>query len=232
MGGLLEQKPYAGMVGGGCVVLRRDTYVSCPLDARFRGWGQEDSAWGVALTSLYGAPWRGSADLWHLYHPPQPRMSRSRGSMVTWAVFLEYQRAAEQGRMRAYLDGLGKKSRERNMSYVYRNRNTNDEARFPSRNARLDALGNWELIAEPDEAGPPFNKGGYLPPGLAVEVNDTGKPIPVHVPEPVVTGPDSDLYRPPTKTAGKLEWLAYARWRQVPDCDGMSKARLIAACGQ
>lgn len=74
----LVRWPYNGMVGGGIVALRRETYEDCPLDARFLGWGSEDQSWGFALTTLHGQPWRGDADLFHLFHPhPEPTAQRS-----------------------------------------------------------------------------------------------------------------------------------------------------------
>jgi hypothetical protein len=74
----LVRWPYVGMVGGGIVALRRTTYNDCPLDARFLGWGSEDQSWGFALTTLHHQPWRGDADLFHLFHPhPEPDAQRS-----------------------------------------------------------------------------------------------------------------------------------------------------------
>lgn len=74
----LVRWPYVGMVGGGITVMRRDTYLDCPLDARFKGWGSEDQSWGFALECLHGLPWRGDADLFHLWHPhAEPGAQRS-----------------------------------------------------------------------------------------------------------------------------------------------------------
>lgn len=74
----LVRWPYVGVPGGGVVVLRRSTYDDCPLDPRFLGWGNEDVSWGWALTCLHGEPWRGEADLFHLFHPhAAPGASRS-----------------------------------------------------------------------------------------------------------------------------------------------------------
>lgn len=67
---------YAGIAGGGLVALSADRYHQAPLDPRFHGWGQEDAAWGHALTILYGHPWVGTADLYHLWHPPPVRAGR------------------------------------------------------------------------------------------------------------------------------------------------------------
>jgi len=157
----VEQRPYVGMVGGGCVVLRRDVYEACPLDPRFVGWGQEDAAWGVALTALYGPPWRSTEPLWHLWHPPMDRVGltagmasgnqvppRGTGSLAGRRLLAEYARAASEGRMREFLAGREVETRETTM-WKYRNRNDGSTHEFPTRNARLDRLGNWVLISEP-----------------------------------------------------------------------------------
>ena len=86
----LAQRPYAGLIGGGIVVARREVFEAVPLDMRFKGWGQEDEVHGVALCAHYGAPWRGNADLVHLWHPPQERMSRRKGSAASWALRQRY----------------------------------------------------------------------------------------------------------------------------------------------
>jgi hypothetical protein len=77
LGGKLEQRPYLGVPGGGLMAIQREAYERVPLDPRFVGWGQEDEAWGVALKELVGPGWRGTAPLFHLWHPPQPRMHRA-----------------------------------------------------------------------------------------------------------------------------------------------------------
>lgn len=90
-----DQPPYKGLAGGGIVVLTRPTYLSAPLDPRFVGWGQEDESWAIALRTLHGQPWRSKdAPLWHLWHPPQQRESRSRGSHRSWNIYNSYCRAA------------------------------------------------------------------------------------------------------------------------------------------
>lgn len=89
----LTQHPYPGWAGGGIVVIRRDAYRDCPLDPRFVGWGSEDAAWALALTTLFGAPWRGDADLWHWWHPPQPRLNRAVGSRESEALLRRYKHA-------------------------------------------------------------------------------------------------------------------------------------------
>lgn len=89
-----EQAPYAGICGGGIVVAAREVLEAIPLDTRFVGWGQEDESWAIALTCLLGEPWRGIADLWHLWHPPQQRITRTRGTMDGWLLRRRYVRAS------------------------------------------------------------------------------------------------------------------------------------------
>lgn len=96
---------YTGVMGGGIVVCRRDVYDTCPLDPRFTGWGQEDEAWGLALRCLYGPPVRLSEPLWHLWHPPQPRLNRGTGSEAGMALYKRYARAKRRpDQMRALID--------------------------------------------------------------------------------------------------------------------------------
>ena len=71
----LDQQPYEGMLGGGIIVAQRDVLLRVPIDPRFIGWGQEDESHGMALWTIEGAPWRGTSDLIHLWHPPQDRLS-------------------------------------------------------------------------------------------------------------------------------------------------------------
>lgn len=77
----LDQPAYKGIVGGGLVVARREVLREVPLDQRFVGWGGEDHSLGLALDALYGRPWRGKVPLFHLWHPPQQRLSRRDGSL-------------------------------------------------------------------------------------------------------------------------------------------------------
>lgn len=102
-----DQLPYVGIPGGGIVVLRRETYESAPIDPGFRGWGQEDEAWALALRSLHGKPWRPSrsAPLWHLWHPPQKRKSRAIGSDKSKFLLSEYQKSRTPEMMSYRLSG-------------------------------------------------------------------------------------------------------------------------------
>lgn len=89
----LAQPAYRGIPGGGAIVARREALVTAPVDPRFEGWGQEDEAQAFALRTLYGEPWRGGADLIHLWHPPQDRWTRKRGSAESWALRRRYGKA-------------------------------------------------------------------------------------------------------------------------------------------
>jgi hypothetical protein len=89
----LEERPYRGVLTGGMLVAQRDVLLRVPMDPRFVGYGQEDEAWGAALATLAGRPWRGRADLVHLWHPPQKRMSRRKGSPESWELYKRYMEA-------------------------------------------------------------------------------------------------------------------------------------------
>lgn len=102
---MLAQQLYQGHPGGGITVIRRAVYEDCPLDRRFTGWGQEDDSWAFALRVLHGTPWRGDADLVHLWHEPQPRRDRLRGSVENVQLFERYRRARHSRRaMRALIE--------------------------------------------------------------------------------------------------------------------------------
>lgn len=91
----LAEMPYMGVEGGGVTVLRRDVLEACPLDPRFVGWSGEDEAFGWALRTLHGAPWRPTSytPCIHLWHPPQERATRARGSQESWELRKRYARA-------------------------------------------------------------------------------------------------------------------------------------------
>jgi hypothetical protein len=90
----LERPPYHGQEGGGVVVLTRDAWETAPLDRRFRGWGQEDVAWALALRKLVGPPWCGQSPLIHLWHEPQPRTCNEDGSRESRWLADRYRDAA------------------------------------------------------------------------------------------------------------------------------------------
>lgn len=103
--GETTRKPYPGWAGGGMVILRRDTYQRVPMDPRFTGWGNEDSAWALSLLCLSGQAIRGTSPLFHLWHEPAPRMTSVFGSPESLALFKRYKRAAHSKRaMRDLLD--------------------------------------------------------------------------------------------------------------------------------
>lgn len=89
-----DQDPYPGWAGGGIVVVRRDDYLRAPFDTRFVGWGQEDCSLALALDSVVGRHTRLDAPLWHLWHPPQPRMNRQVGNPESETLWRRYRRAA------------------------------------------------------------------------------------------------------------------------------------------
>jgi hypothetical protein len=91
----VAQRPYRGVPGGGIVVASRAVLDAVPLDRRFIGWGQDDEAHALALNALVGEPWRGQAELIHLWHPPQSRMTRRRGSRESWALRSRYAAAKD-----------------------------------------------------------------------------------------------------------------------------------------
>lgn len=100
-----EEPPARAHPGGGIVVVRRDVYDETPLDPRFIGWGHEDDAWGLALHTRHGRPAKGNGRLVHLWHPPQDRIDRRRGSEASLALFGRYRSALNNpARMRALLE--------------------------------------------------------------------------------------------------------------------------------
>lgn len=84
------EAPYKGIEAGGVLIARRETLLELPVDPRFLGWGHDDESHAVALRTLAGDPWRGVAPLVHLFHPPQERMNRRRGSRASWDLRFRY----------------------------------------------------------------------------------------------------------------------------------------------
>lgn len=68
----LAKATYNALPGGGIVMATRDTWATVRgFDPRFRGWGGEDHALGLALMTLVAPHARRTrAPLWHLWHPP------------------------------------------------------------------------------------------------------------------------------------------------------------------
>lgn len=100
-----DQQPYTGWAGGGVAVLRRVDYERAPMDPRFVGWGSEDASFALALDCVLGRHTRLDADLWHLWHPPQPRMNRQVGSPEGEDLWRRYRKAARnRDRMLALID--------------------------------------------------------------------------------------------------------------------------------
>lgn len=92
----LTRPAYKGTEGGGFVIARRDTLLDIPLDPRFVGWGNEDDSWGIALRCLAGAPKRGRRPpLFHLWHPPQDRLTTRWGSAESKRLYKRYHAARE-----------------------------------------------------------------------------------------------------------------------------------------
>ncbi len=87
------------------VILPRGTYERVPLDPRFTEWGQDDESWSAGLRTLAGNPWRGTAALWHLFHPPARRLNQHVGNAANWALHIRYRFASgDRQAMRALLD--------------------------------------------------------------------------------------------------------------------------------
>lgn len=92
----LVEPPTRAHAGGGVLVIRRDTYEDVPFDRRFEGWGYEDDCIGWALWRLNGPPFEGIQRLVHLWHPPQARLARTKGSEASQALLDRYWQAHHQ----------------------------------------------------------------------------------------------------------------------------------------
>ena len=245
--GGLEQRPYRGVAGGGMVVLTREALATVPLDERFAGWGQEDQAWGLALTAVFGQPYRSTEPLWHLWHEPQDRLSRSTGSMSGRLLLRRYQAASgsRDGMLALLAD---RSTRESESMYRYRNDRTGQEVELPRRNNRLDNLGNWSLISKPAEEELADLLAKVEPTTPTPEPAPVAAPAPIEVDWPDVT-PGRD-FRPgvepteapevttsvavdpkrPAVNEPKRVWLDYAKTRGIPDAETLTKTALIRAC--
>lgn len=100
-----DRRPYKGNETGTMVAVRRDVLLEVPPDVRFVGWGSEDQAWAMALRTIVGKPWRGTDDLVHLWHPPQPRLTRVVGTEENRRLLNRYRRARQSvAAMRSLVD--------------------------------------------------------------------------------------------------------------------------------
>ena len=70
--GPLVRSPYRGIPGGGLFVIRTERFLATGgFDPAFKGWGGEDSAWGVCADTLIGSHLRyPHVNLLHMYHAP------------------------------------------------------------------------------------------------------------------------------------------------------------------
>lgn len=106
-GNQLARAGYSGVPGGGVTILRRETWERIPVDPRFKGWGGEDEAWGLALDTLLGDHGQGDGHLIHLWHPMADTHAHLNGPLPeTEQLATAYKRAAGHPRlMRAVLEG-------------------------------------------------------------------------------------------------------------------------------
>ncbi len=182
----LAQAPYGGMPGGGLVVLTTRLWRRCPMDPRFEGWGQEDQAWGAALWTLHGPPWRGTAPLWHLWHEEPPRRNRRVGSLDGARLAERYEQAQTSPTAMAAvigeIEGVDMSNQGDMDMWVYRNRNEPSQiVEVPIENKRLSGLPNWEILQRPwYEQDPPATPVPVAPTvidGPVVEMPPTAEDI-------------------------------------------------------
>lgn len=99
------RKSHRARAGGGVTVLPRKVYEDCPMDPRFRGWGQEDDSWALALETLHGPGVQHDRPVWHLWHQPQRRINRRIGNLASFALFEHYEAAhGSPSEMRALIE--------------------------------------------------------------------------------------------------------------------------------
>lgn len=90
------REPYEGAPGGGIVVISRVHYDAIGgIPYVFCGWGSEDRALALLCETLLGPCVRGTADLLHLYHDPQPKTSRTQTNLQ---MLRRLGHAAQQGK--------------------------------------------------------------------------------------------------------------------------------------
>lgn len=207
----LAQAPYGGMPGGGLMVITTRLWRRCPMDPRFEGWGQEDQAWGAALWTLHGPPWRGTAPLWHLWHEEPPRRNRRVGSLDGARLAERYEQAQTSPTAMAAvigeIEGVEDMSNQGDMDmWVYKNRNEPSQiVKVPIENKRLSNLPNWEILQRPwYEQDPP------------------APPVPVE--PPVIDGPVVEM--PPTAEDMAAAEAEGGLIPPAPDGDGLIRAHL------
>lgn len=142
-----DSRPYRGHEAGTLLVCTAAAFDLAPPDPRFIGWGQEDAAWAAALHTMIGSPWRGRADLFHLWHPPEPRRTRIQGNPANVALGRRYSRAR---RHRDRMVDLIEEGRAMATRVVLNRRNI--RALLRSESVRADLERRAENIAE--VAGP------------------------------------------------------------------------------
>lgn len=101
----VDRAPRQGTIGGGVVVIRSSVYETVGLDPRFVGWGGDDTAWGLALTTLHPTYRRLDGRCFHLWHPHENAYARRRPQTEQSAdLLVRYREAANHpDEMRALL---------------------------------------------------------------------------------------------------------------------------------
>lgn len=103
----LDRYEYAGIRGGGIFAIKAETWDRVPVpDPAFRGWGGEDEAAGIALTTLVGPPVNLDGHCWHLWHPHAMPGARGPIGHNQLALLKRYSAASgDVERMRAIIEG-------------------------------------------------------------------------------------------------------------------------------
>lgn len=92
----LDRGVYEGVPGGGIIILKHVMYDAIGgMPLAFRGWGSEDKCLAFLCEKLVGPCVRGSADLIHLWHPPQPGVGVANQNVKLLQVLAQ---AAQKGR--------------------------------------------------------------------------------------------------------------------------------------
>lgn len=92
----LDRNVYDGAPGGGIVVVPHVMYDAIGgIPFAFRGWGSEDKCLATLCDRLIGPCSRGTADLVHLWHPPQSTIAHAKTNVQ---LLQNIGHAAQQGR--------------------------------------------------------------------------------------------------------------------------------------